>query len=48
MDSLSRVPNRRAKALHVRATMSWPVSSLRHRVRVSVVLLSTGLVSMVQ
>ena len=38
--------NRRPKTLHVRAAIAWPVSSLRNRVRVSVVLLSTGLVSM--
>ena len=32
----------------MRAAITWPVSSLWHRVRVSVVLLSTGLVSMVR
>ena len=45
-DSLPRMPNRQPKTLHVRAAVAWPVSSLRNRVRVSVVLLSTGLVSM--
>ena len=45
-DSLPALSNRCPKALHVRAAIAWPVWSLRHRVRVSVVLLSTGLVSM--